>query len=50
MLICETDENKLLAESVLQNIARLMTEHVTSLEQKNAEVGTPTNTPNSTDT
>lgn len=38
VLICESDENRLLAESILNTITRLMSDHVTSLEQKNAEV------------
>ena len=38
VLICESDENRLLAESMLNTITRLMSDHVTALEQKNAEV------------
>jgi len=40
VLICEADENRLLAENMLHTITRLMTEYVTSFEQKNAEVST----------
>ena len=36
-MICELDENRLLAEIVLAVITRLIRDHVTSLEQKNAE-------------
>ena len=36
-MVCEQDENRLLAEMVLAVISRLIREHVTSLEQKNAE-------------
>ena len=38
VLVCELDENRLLAETVLALLTRLIREHVTSLEQKNAEV------------
>ena len=38
VLICELDENSLQAEAVLPVITRLIVEHVTSHEQKNAEV------------
>ena len=37
VMVCELDENRLLAEMVLTNITRLIREHVTSHEQKNAE-------------
>ena len=40
MFVCELDENRLLAEMILTIIVRLIREHVTSLEQKNAEVYT----------
>ena len=38
VMVCELDENRLLAEYVLSLITRLIREHVTLLEQKNAEV------------
>jgi AP-5 complex subunit sigma-1 len=38
VLVCELDENRLLAETVLALLTRLIREHVTSLEQKNAEI------------
>ncbi|CAI7993822.1 AP-5 complex subunit sigma-1 [Geodia barretti] len=38
VMICELDENRLLAEIVLAVITRLIRDHVTSLEQKNAEI------------
>ena len=38
VLVCELDENRLLAESVLSLLARLIHDHVTTMEQKNAEV------------
>ena len=37
-MVCELDENRLLAETILTIITRLIKEHVTSLEQKKAEV------------
>ena len=37
VMVCELDENRLLAEMVLNIITRLIREYVTSLEQKNAE-------------
>ena len=37
VMVCELDENRLLAGMVLTNITRLIREHVTSHEQKNAE-------------
>ena len=36
-MVCELDENRLLAEIVLAILTRLIRDHVTSLEQKNAE-------------
>ena len=36
--MCELDENRLLAETVLALLTRLIRDHVTCLEQKNAEV------------
>ena len=38
MLVCELDENRLLAERVLALLMRLIREHVTLMDQKNAEV------------
>ena len=38
VMVCELDENRLLAEVVLSLLVRLIREHVTSLEQKNAEI------------
>lgn len=38
MFVCELDENRLQAESILFTLTRLIQEHVTSYEQKNAEV------------
>ena len=40
VLVCELDENRLLAETVLALLTRLIRDHVTCLEQKNAEVST----------
>lgn len=37
-MICELDENRLLAEIVMTTITRLIREHVTTGEQKNAEI------------
>jgi len=38
VFVCELDENRLLAESTLSTLIKLIQEHVTSHEQKNAEV------------
>ena len=38
VLVCELDENRLLAEMVLATLVRLIQEHVTAMEQKNAEI------------
>ena len=38
VLVCELDENRLLAESTLALLVRLVLDHVTSHEQKTAEV------------
>ena len=43
-MICETDENRLLAENVLAILIKLVQEHVMSLEQRIAEVCCYTNT------
>lgn len=40
MLICELDENYMQAEAILSAITKLVVEHVTSHEQRNAEVST----------
>ena len=37
-MVCELDENRLLAETVLLLLSRLIREHVTVMEQGNAEV------------
>lgn len=37
-LVCELDENCMQAEAILTAIAMLIAEHITSHEQKNAEV------------
>lgn len=39
-MICELDENCMQAEAILSAITRLVVEHVTSYEQRNAEVST----------
>ena len=38
VLVCDSDENRLLAESTLSLLVRLIHEHITSHEQKHAEV------------
>lgn len=38
VLVCEVDENCMQAEAVLVVISRMVTDHVTSHEQENAEV------------
>lgn len=38
VLVCELDENYMQAEGILSIIAKLVVEHVTSHEQKNAEL------------
>lgn len=38
MLVCELDENYMQAEAILTAITKLVVEHITSHEQKNAEV------------
>ena len=40
VLVCELDENRLLAESLLNTLTRLTNELITSHEQKIAEVST----------
>ena len=40
VLVCERDENRIQAESILLALVKLIQEHVTSQEQKNAEVKT----------
>lgn len=40
MLLCELDENWMQAETILSIITKLVVEHITSHEQKNAEVST----------
>ena len=37
-MLCESDENRILAEFVLNTIMKFFLEHVTSHEQGNAEV------------
>ena len=37
-MVCELDENRILAEFMLSTIMKFMQEHVTSHEQGNAEV------------
>ena len=37
-MVCETDENRILAEFMLSTIAKFIQEYVTSHEQGNAEV------------
>ena len=39
-MVCELDENRILAEFILSTIMKFMLEHVTSHEQGNAEVST----------
>ena len=38
MMVCESDENRILAEFMLNTIMKLFLEYVTSHEQGNAEV------------
>ena len=41
VIVCESDENRILAESMLNTIMKYLLEYVTSHEQGNAEVNVP---------